>query len=184
MAVTWRHSIIDLMANPIASLYDGGNEPPSRSRIIPSPFQNGKLNKPLEAIVEIRKQLAKFPNDFEGVTLLASIQAEDMKDLPSAEITFNHFCDSAGCAAETGRRRVDATGGLAFETFPGRGFGAARRWKKSSRNFLKPNWHCRRRNASHISAARKKFCWVAQDRQSVFVPEGVKNVGLLIPCEI
>ena len=28
MAATWRHSIIDLVANPIASLYDGGTEPP------------------------------------------------------------------------------------------------------------------------------------------------------------
>ena len=51
------------------------------------------MNRPLEAIVEVRKQLANFPNDYEGVALLANIQAEDMKDLQSAEITLNHFCD-------------------------------------------------------------------------------------------
>src|ERR1035438_8754532 len=93
MAITWRHSLIDLIANPLGSLYDGGRE-----EVEPKPFYSialtkRKLNRPLEAIVEIRKQLAKFPNDFEGVTLLASVQAEDMKDLPGAEITFNHFCD-------------------------------------------------------------------------------------------
>jgi hypothetical protein len=84
LVITWRHSIIDLIANPIGSLYDGGRE-----EVEPKPYYSvalskRKLNRPLEAIVEIRKQLAKFPNDFEGVSLLASIQAEDMKDVPGA----------------------------------------------------------------------------------------------------
>jgi tetratricopeptide (TPR) repeat protein len=87
----WRHSIIDLIADPFASLFDGG-----RMEVEPKPFYSvantkRKLNKPLEAIVEIREQLARFPNDYEGTILLASIQAEDLKDLASAEITLNHF---------------------------------------------------------------------------------------------
>ena len=47
----------------------------------------------LEAVVAIREQLARFPNDMEGVMLLATIQAEDLKDLPAAEMTLSHFCD-------------------------------------------------------------------------------------------
>ena len=59
MAITWRHSLIELIANPIGSLYDGGRE-----EIEPRPFYSialakRKRNKPLEAIVEIRSQLAK-----------------------------------------------------------------------------------------------------------------------------
>jgi len=93
MFVTWRHSVIDLIANPLGSLYDGGNV-----EVEPRPYYSialskRKLSKPLEAIVEIRKQLAKFPNDYEGTSLLAAIQAEDLKDLPSAEMTLNHFCE-------------------------------------------------------------------------------------------
>lgn len=93
MTVTWRHSLIEIIANPIASVYDGGKEPPE-----PKPFYSVALAKRmrgqfLEAIVAVREQLAKFPKDFQGVMLLASIQAEDMKDLPSAEMTLNHFCE-------------------------------------------------------------------------------------------
>ena len=83
-------------------MYDGGDE-----EIEPKPYYSialskRKLNRPLEAIVEIRKQLAKFPNDYEGVALLANIQAEDMKDLPGAEITFNNFCNSPTTPGGTG----------------------------------------------------------------------------------
>jgi tetratricopeptide (TPR) repeat protein len=46
---------------------------------------------PVDAIVELRKELAKFPDDFPGVLLLASIQAEDLKDLPAAEATIEDF---------------------------------------------------------------------------------------------
>jgi tetratricopeptide (TPR) repeat protein len=89
----WRHSVIDLIANPIGSLFDGGNV-----EVEPRPYYSialskRKLNHPLEAIVVIRQQLAKFPNDYEGTILLATIQAEDLKDMPSAEITLNHFIE-------------------------------------------------------------------------------------------
>ncbi len=124
MAITWRHSIIDLIANPLASLYDGGRE-----EIEPKPYYSvalskRKLNRPFEAIAAVREQLAKFPNDFEGISLLASIQAEDTKDLPGGGNHVRPFLRPAGGAAETGCRRVDADGGLALETGPGRGFGA------------------------------------------------------------
>src|SRR6185312_8301933 len=93
MAITWSASITDLIANPFGSLYDGG-----KTEIEPKPFYSiahaqRKKNKPLEAIVAVREQLAKFPNDYEGVMLLAAIQAEDTKDLVSAEMTLNHFCE-------------------------------------------------------------------------------------------
>jgi tetratricopeptide (TPR) repeat protein len=42
-----------------------------------------------EAISEIYKQLAKFPGDIPGMMLLATIQAEDLHDLPAAEATIN-----------------------------------------------------------------------------------------------
>ncbi|HTV62433.1 MAG TPA: hypothetical protein VMH30_07685 [Verrucomicrobiae bacterium] len=91
--IIWRHSIIDIIANPLGSLFDGGN-----IEVDPKPYYSvalskRKLNKPLEAIVEVRKQLDKFPNDYEGILLLAGIEAEDLKDLPSAEMTVNHFCE-------------------------------------------------------------------------------------------
>ncbi len=91
LSVMWTPHLGELLASPLTSLYDGGNQ-----KIEPKPYYSiaisrRKLNKPFEAIAAIREQLAKFPYDFEGITLLANIQAEDTKDLPAAEITFNHF---------------------------------------------------------------------------------------------
>jgi hypothetical protein len=77
-------------------LFDGGNQPPERRPAYSAAVSKRKNNRPLEAIVAIREQLARFPNDFQGVMLLASIQAGDMDDLASAEMTLNRFCNTPG----------------------------------------------------------------------------------------
>jgi tetratricopeptide (TPR) repeat protein len=182
MTVTWRQSIIDLVANPIASLYDGGKE-----EVEPKPYYSiaiakRKLNKPLEAIVEIRKQLAKFPNDFEGVTLLANIQAEDMTDLASAEITFNHFCDLPDVppkqAAAAFTQLADWHLKLAQDADSAR---AA--LEKIIARF--PDTELSLQAAQRIAhlGGTEKILLAAHDRQPVFVPEGVKNIGLLDSSE-
>src|SRR5205807_3540485 len=52
-----------------------------------------------DAIALLHEQLAKFPHDYEGVVLLATIEAEDLKDLVAAEITLNRFCEWDGAPA-------------------------------------------------------------------------------------
>ena len=59
-----------------------------------------KQGKYLEAVAEIRKQLDRFPTDVEGQLLLAQIQAEDLKDLPAAELTIQRFCEQPGHAPQ------------------------------------------------------------------------------------
>jgi hypothetical protein len=182
LAIIWHQTIADLIANPIGSLYDGGTE-----EVEPKPYYSialskRKLNKPLEAVVEIRSQLAKFPNDFEGVTMLASIQAEDLNDLPSAEITLNHFCDSENApdkqvaAALTQladwhlKLAQDADSARAvlekiIARFPGTTLALAAAQR-----------------IAHLGGV-EKILLDANDRQAVFVPEGVKNIGLLDSSE-
>jgi len=92
LAATWRHSIGDFIAKPFEVLYNGGDVAPE-----PRPFYSvartrQKQGKYLEAITEIRRQLDRFPTDLEGLMLLAQIQAEDLKDLPGAEITIERLC--------------------------------------------------------------------------------------------
>src|SRR5271154_485169 len=182
MAFTWRHSLIDLVANPIASLYDGGKE-----EVEPKPYYSiaiskRKLNKPLEAIVEIRKQLAKFPDDFEGVTLLANIQAEDMKDLQSAEITFDHFCDSPDAperqVAAAWTQMADWHLKIAQDVDSARGA-----LEKIIAKF--PETALALQAAQRIAhlGGTEKILLDARDRQAVFIPEGVKNIGLLDSSE-
>jgi hypothetical protein len=49
-----------------------------------------------EALGEVRKQLEKFPNDLEGMLLLAELQAEDLNDLAGADLTIHRLCDHEG----------------------------------------------------------------------------------------
>jgi hypothetical protein len=182
MAITWRHSLIDLIANPIGSLYDGGRE-----EIEPKPFYSialtkRKLNHPLEAIVEIRKQLAKFPNDFEGVMLLACIQAEDMKDLPGAEITFNHFCDRPEAppkqVAAAWTQMADWHLKLAQDADSARAV-----LEKIIARFPQTQLALQAaQRITHLGGA-EKILLAAHDRQAVLVPAGVKNIGLLDSTE-
>ena len=178
MVITWRHSLTDLVANPIASLYDGGKE-----EVEPKPYYSiaitkRKLNKPFEAIVAIREQLAKFPNDFEGVALLANIQAEDTKDLQGAEITFNHFCERKDApplqVAAALTQLADWHLKLAQDVDSARVV-----LEKIIARFPETALAAQAaQRIAHLGGA-EKILLAAHDRQAVFVPEGVKNIGLL-----
>ncbi len=188
MVVLWRGSVTDIFANSIGSMYDGGSEPPEPKPYYSIALAKRKLRRPLEAVVEIRKQLANFPNDYEGICLLAAIQAEDLKDLPGAEITLNHFADRPDAPPRQAAAALsqiadwhlklaqDAGAARAaleriIEKFPGTdlALGAAQR-------------------IAHLGGT-EKILLAAHDRQPVAVPEGVKSIGLrdsqrdLIPPE-
>ncbi len=93
LAVLWAPSIGAALCKPLTVALDGGDEEAEAK-----PFYfiaEAKRQKGLfeEAMAEMRKQLEKFPGDCEGYTKLASIQMEDLKDLPAAEATLNEFLD-------------------------------------------------------------------------------------------
>ena len=89
----WTPHIGEWLASPITNLFDGGNEPPERKPYYSVAMAKRNRGKPREAVEEIRRQLEQFPNDFEGVMMLARIQTEDLNDLPGAENTLDHFCN-------------------------------------------------------------------------------------------
>ena len=89
LSITWAPQLGSLLISPLNMFEWSANPEPDYSIA----GAKRKRNDPREAIIAIRKQLEKSPNDFEGVMLLASVQAEDLKDLRSAEITLNHFCE-------------------------------------------------------------------------------------------
>ncbi len=173
----WRHSITDIVANPFASLYDGGN-----IEVEPKPYYSvalskRKLNKPLEAIVEVRQQLDKFPNDYEGILLLASIQAEDLKDLFSAETTLNHFCDWE----EAPPRQVAAalTQLADWHLKIGHDVDSARvTLERIIERF--PDTELSNAAAERIAhlGGAEKILLSAQDRRPVILPAGVQSAGL------
>ena len=177
MSVMWTPHIAAMISKPLTSLYDGGDE-----EVDPKPYYSialskRKLNRPLEAVVAVREQLAKFPADFEGVSLLATIQAEDMKDLQSAEITFDHFCNLPDApdkqvaaawtqmadwhlklAQDSDSARVALEKIIAKYPDTGLSLAAAQR-------------------IAHLDGTVKQLL-APHDRRAMFLPEGVKNPGL------
>ena len=92
LSVLWTPAICEIVTRPITSLFDGGMEPQDAKPLYSTAMAKRQRGNYLEATLAIREQLAKFPRDYEGISLLARIQAEDMKDIPSAEMTINRFC--------------------------------------------------------------------------------------------
>ncbi len=91
LGITWGSEIGGLLGKPLASLYDGGDV-----EVTPAPFYSiaearRKQGKYAEAVAEIRKQLGRFPGDFAGTLMLAGIQAENLNDLPGAEMTIERL---------------------------------------------------------------------------------------------
>jgi tetratricopeptide (TPR) repeat protein len=87
---------VSKVSEMIGGLYTGGSEPPP-----PEPFYSiaetrRKQARFQEAIYEIQQQLERFPTDVKGHVMLASIQAEDLNDLPGAKVTLDRLCAQPG----------------------------------------------------------------------------------------
>jgi tetratricopeptide (TPR) repeat protein len=178
LVVLWAGTITDLCAKPLASLYDGGDEPPEPKPFYSIAISRRKRNQPLEAVLAIREQLAKFPNDYEGVHLLAHIQAEDLKDLPAAELTINHFCESDKAPP---KQVAAALTQLAdwhnkfFQDQPAARAALERIVEKYPDTDLAL---VAKQRIAHLGDMGKTLM-ATHERGPVFMPEGVKNVGLL-----
>lgn len=189
LAILWTGSVADLVAGPFASLYDGGDTPPVPKPHYSTALSKRKLNKPLEAVMAIREQLAKFPNDYEGTMMLANIQAEDLKDLASAEMTLNHFCewDKAPPRQVAAAWTQMADWYLKLAQDP---HSASNMLARIAEKFPETDMALvAKQRIAHL-AGSEKYVLSAFDRRPVVVPEGVKNVGLLdssahlVPVEI
>lgn len=91
LAFIWLPSTVSKFMGPLTGAFDGGGE-----EVEPRPYYfkaEGKRRRGLfdEAIVEVQKQLEMFPGDYEGYLKLASIQMENLNNLPAAEATLNEF---------------------------------------------------------------------------------------------
>ena len=182
LSIMWTPHISEWISRPLSSLYDGGTEPPEPKPYYSIAQAKRQRREFLQAVVAIREQLAKFPNDFEGVMLLAGIQAEDLQDLPSAEITLNHFCDQPNPPP---RQFAAAMNQLAdWQIKLTQDFDSARAaLEKITTRFPDTELSLRAaQRIAHLGGTEKRVL-SSLDRQPVAVPEGVKNVGLLASSE-
>lgn len=188
LGIIWAPQISELLAKPLTSIIDGGNEPPEPKPLYSIAKTKRKLNHPLEAIFAIREQLAKFPNDYEGVMLLATIQAEDTRDLASAEMTLNHFCDQPNPPP---RQFAAAMNHLAdWHIKLARDFDSARvALEKIIARFPDTEMSLQAaQRIAHLGGTEKQMR-ASRHRQPFAVPEGIPSAGLrdsiqeLVPAE-
>ena len=175
--ILWRNAIIDFICSPLTSLLTGGNEVADKKPLYSAAIARRNRAQYYEAIAGVRKQLDKFPNDLEGVLLLAGIQAENMKDLPAAEITVNRFCartTTAPTAATIALTQLADWHLTVADTDSARAV-----FEKIVERFpsTKAAMLAEQRLA-HLGES-EKILLAHHDRQRVVVPEGVRNIGLL-----
>jgi len=182
ISVMWAPHIGEWLCKPLTGLFDGGGEVPELKPHYSVAISKRKQGKFLEAVVETRRQLARFPNDMEGVMLLADILAEDLKDLPGAEIALNHFCDRPDAppkqVAAAMNHLADWQLKLAQDADSARAAleKIVMRFPGTELALLAAQ------RIAHLGGA-EKILLAAHDRQPMAMPEGVKNVGLLESSE-
>jgi tetratricopeptide (TPR) repeat protein len=181
MIITWRHDLSGLIANPIAGLYDGGTEPPDPHPAYSVAMARQKQGRYLEAVAEIRKQLERFPTDVEGQLLLAQVQAEDLKDLPAAELTIQRFCEQPGHAPQNVVFALYSLADWHLKVAQDRE--AARRALQKIMDLYPESEFAP--GAAHRIAhmGSQEMLLAPHDRRKYLVAEGVRNVGLLHSSE-
>lgn len=181
LAFIWRHTIASWVADPIGSLYDGGTTAPDPHPAYSIAQSRQKQGRYLESITEIQKQLEKFPTDFEGHMMMAEIQAEDLNDLPAAEMTIQRLCAQPGHAARN----------IAFALYSvadwylaiGQDREAAQRILEQVARLL-PDSEFALGAAQRIAhLGDREMLMSAHDRRKLILKEGVKNIGLLAQTE-
>jgi len=177
LAIVWRKNIAGLVANPIGALYDGGTaeaDPQAFYSVAQAKRKRGQYN---EAIAEIRKQLRKFPTDYTGQLMMAEIQAENLNDVPGAELTIERFCNQPGHAP---RNIAFALNTLAdWHLKYNLDADAARQDLQRVVDRL-PNSEfalLAQQRIGHL--ASPEYMLSAHDRPRVHIPKGVQNLGLL-----
>ena len=176
-AIVWRKNIAGLVANPFGALYDGGTaqlDPQAYYSIAQAKRKRGQYN---EAMAEIRKQLQKFPTDYTGQLMMAEIQAENLNDMPGAELTIERFCNQPNHAS---RNIAFALNTLAdWHLKYNLDAEAAKQDLQKVVDRL-PNTEfalLAQQRIGHL--ANPEYMLSAHDRPRVPVPQGIRNIGLL-----
>jgi tetratricopeptide (TPR) repeat protein len=181
LSPTWTPHLGEWLISPLTNLFDGGNEPPERKPLYSIAMTRRNRGRPREAVEEIRRQLEQFPNDFEGVMLLARVQAEDLADLAGAENTLNHFCDWPGAPLKQVAAAYTQLADWHLKAADAESARVALR--KIIARFPDTELALQaEQRIAHLSEAEKMLL-ARHDQQNMAVPQGAHNVGLLDSTE-
>ena len=98
LAVMWTGNICNFFAKPLGDLFDGSGEVADPGPFYSIALARQKQSQFTEAVAEVRRQLEKYPHDYEGQMLLATLQAENLNDLQAAQTTIDRLINQPGRA--------------------------------------------------------------------------------------
>lgn len=96
LTVLWGRSLGEALVRPLTTLFDGGGRELERQPLYSMAEAQLKQGHYDQAEVELRKQLAAFPNDLTGTLKLAELQAGPFQNLPQATATVEAFIARPG----------------------------------------------------------------------------------------
>ena len=178
LSYLWTPHIVEVICSPLTNMFDGGNVPPEKKPYYSIATSKRKRGQYLEAIAAVREQIAAFPEDFEGVMLLASIQAENLQDVPGAENTLNHFCERQKsppnqiAAAWTTLADWHLKFGMDVDS-------ARASLQKIVERYPESELALRAEQRIAHLVETEKMLMDQHDRPTIHLPEGVKDAGLL-----
>ncbi len=177
MAIVWVPAMTGSLGKLFGSFYDGGS-----AEVDPKPFYSvfrthRAKGKYQEALAEVRRQLDRFPTDFEGLMFLAELQAENLNDMPGAEITIHRFCQQPGHSPVNIAYALNRLADLHLNLHKDRD--AAQRDLEKIIELL-PDTEMSHQAAQRIGhLADTQFLLEAHERPKIPVKKGVENLGLL-----
>lgn len=80
LGIMWAPNLGAMLAAPLTSFYDGGDIEPEARPFYSIANAKRKQGKFEEAIHQVKEQLHRFPQDYEGWLMLAEIYGENLKD--------------------------------------------------------------------------------------------------------
>jgi tetratricopeptide (TPR) repeat protein len=177
LALIWGSSIGRMVARPLTSMFDGGDEEPEPVPVYSISKSLINRGRYTEAVAAIREQLARFPDSFEGILLLASVQAVHQHDLASAEQTLRLFCDRQNAPSNLVFSALSRLADWHVELHSDLESARAALHEVTERL---PGTEFARQAAQRIAHLQStKTVLASRDVESVRLKEGVQNLGLL-----
>ena len=86
LGIMWAPNIGALLAKPLTSAFDGGATEFEARPLLSIAHARRKQGRYQEAVAHIMSELARFPNNYESLMLLAEIYGDDLKDNNRAQL--------------------------------------------------------------------------------------------------
>ncbi len=91
VGLCWAKNIGLVLASPLSSLYDGGNEAPEAKPFYAIAEAHRKQARYADALEEIGKQLERFPGDVPGLLMEAEIRCRHLQDWQGARLAIEQI---------------------------------------------------------------------------------------------